>query len=302
MDPSATTLFNFQQLYSGIETTAKLAETPCNRDVFQPVIEVYKDQYTRGVVSLRTTSKPVGKRELDVRYIDTTDQPHDPYQMALDHDLFTEAGHPAESLMREIQQNCPIAGYGVDTSVSKGFTKIWTLFSETLPVDDMLALPSLPPAIKNYTDFFAKHGQKRISLVAIDFVSHVFNVYFMFRTPETNPPDLAANLIKDLEFNLPSEEEQTLFSHCGDVHFSFTWDEPTCERLSFVVLHTPEDQFPKHLHPMFPRLFAEFPTLRDQRYASIQSSYSKVRGDYLKIEMDYSGMGFAMRGAMDLAE
>ena len=301
MQAPAKPRIDFQQFYDEIEQVAELTETACNRDVFRPVLDVYQNQFDGGVASFRTTTKPVGKRELDVRYIDVM-QPHDPYQMALDHGFITEVGHPMESLMREIQQNCPVLGYGVDTNVDRGFTKIWTLFRETVPVAELLSLPSLPPAAKNYADLYAKYNLRRVSLVAIDFVSRISNMYFMFRDPQTNPPGLAANLIRELGFNLPSDEEQELFSRCGDLHFTFTWDKPTCERLSFVVLHAPEAQFPKHLHPIFPRLFDGFPTLRDQRYASIQSAYSLVHGDYLKIEMDYTGMGLAMRAAMNIAD
>lgn len=300
MSAPAIPQLDLEQYCNGAETIAEIAETPCNRAVFQPVVEAYRELFHSGVASYRTTTKPVGKRELDVRYVNVA-QPHDPYQMALDHGFYTETGHPAESLMREIHAHSPIVGYGVDTSVNRGFTKIWSLFTEGFPVTEMLALPSVPPAAHDYVDFFAQNGLHKLGLVAIDFVSKVFNLYFMFRTPEKNPPDLATNLISGLDFNLPSAEEQSLFSHCGDAHFTFTWDSSVCERLSFVVWHAPVDYFPTHLHPMFPSLVEAFPTVRDQRYASVQSSYSKEHGDYLKIEMDYSGMGLAMRAAMDAA-
>lgn len=290
----------FSQLFAEIEQVAELTETPCDRTVFQPVIEAYKDQFQGGVASFRTTTKPVGKRELDVRYVNVM-QPHDPYQMALDHGFLTEVGHPAEALMREIQQHMPVGGYGVDTSVSRGMTKIWTLFRETVPAAELLSLPSLPPAAKHYHALLTRYNLKRFTLVAIDFVNHVFNMYVLFRDPDKNPPDLAGNLIADLGFTLPSAEEQAVFSTCSDVHFTFSWDSPVCERLSFVVFHSPEDQFPKHWHPLFPRVFAKFPTLRDQRYASIQSAYAR-QGSYLKIEMDYTGMGMALRAAMDINE
>jgi hypothetical protein len=204
--------------------------------------------------------------------------------------------------MREIQQSCPVIGYGVDTSVSRGFTKIWTMFGETVPVADMLNLPSLPPAAKNYADLLAKYNLKRFTLVAIDFVNRNFNMYVLFRNPHSNPPNLAGNLISELGFNLPSEEEQALFSKCADLHFTFNWDSPTCERLSFVVFHAPIAQFPKHLHPLFPRLLGNYPTVLDQHYASIQSAYSLRHGDFLKIEMDYSGIIMSLRGAMDINE
>ncbi|NLX09245.1 MAG: hypothetical protein GXY36_06280 [Chloroflexi bacterium] len=291
---------DFEQFYNEIEYVAEIAETPCDRSVFEPVIRAYREQFAGGNASFRTTTKPVGKRELDVRYMNVT-QPHDPYQMALDNGFLVEDGHPVESLMREIQQYCPIAGYGVDTSVTRGFTKIWSMFSEGVPAAELLSLPSLPPAVHQYADFFANYGLKHFGLVAIDFLSRHFNMYVMFRDPDTNPPDFAANLISDLGFNLPSPEEQAIFSRCGDIHFTFTWDAPTCQRLSFVVLHAPEDEFPKHTHPIFPRLFSGFPTLRDQRYGSFQSSYSLRHGDYLKVEMDYTGMGLMMRAAMNIA-
>lgn len=299
MQVTTESRINFQELYSAIEKIAEAAEVPCSRDVFVPVMEVYKNQFEQGVVSFRTTTKPVGKRELDVRYVDVS-APHDPFQMALDHGFLKATGHPAESLMRELQQQCPVAGFGVDTSVIRGFTKIWTMFRETVPVADLLSLPSLPPAARNYTGLLEKYNLKRFSLAAIDFINHSFNMYVLFRDPNKNPSDLAPNLIRELGFNLPSEEEQLLFSKCADLHFTFNWDSSECERLSFVVFHAPVAKFPKHLHPMFPRMLTSYPTLLDQHYASIQSAYSKKHGDFLKIEMDYTGIIMSLRGAMDL--
>jgi hypothetical protein len=274
---------------------------PGSREVFQPVIDVYQNQFDGGVASFRTTNRPVGKRELDVRYV-CMGQPHDPYQMALDNGFLTETGHPVESLMREIQQYCPVGGYGVDVSVSRGLTKIWSLFYETFPVAEMLRLPSLPPAARKYTELWDKYNLKRFTLVAIDFQARNFNMYFLFYNPANNLPNIAGNLIHELGFNLPSKEEQAIFSGCGDLHFTFTWDSLACERLSFVVPHALERQFPKHLDPLFPRLWAGFPTLLPVRRASIQSAYSLRHGDYLKIEMDYTGITMALRAAMDVNE
>lgn len=295
MQTATQPTLTLDRLYEDIEQFAALIETPTDPNAYRPVIDTYAEQFRGGVASFRVNTK----RDMNVRYI--SPQPHDPLQIAFDNGLLTETGGPHEALQREATANLSLFGYGVDTNVQRGLLKMWTMFSEPVPVPDMLKLKSLPPAVHNYLDLFAERNYRRFSLMAIDFVNPSLNLYFLFRDPKNNPPDMAEFLISSLGFELPSAEQLALFSRAADIHFTFTWDNPQCVRLSFICHHVTPEEYPTHLHPIFERMIPNFPTLREQRYATLEASFT-AKGSFLKSDMDYSGMALAFTGASDLAD
>jgi hypothetical protein len=288
---------DIQELYQNIEIVADLVDVPVDRDQVRRILDVYREQFQWGAVSFRTTTKPVGKRELSVRYIDI-EHDHDPYAMALEHGLLAKEDHPIDRFLDDARTHYPMMAHGVDIGVSHGIEKIWPLFNAALPVDDLFKLPSMPAAVKHYTDHFAKYDLKLFTLFAIDYYNKSMNIYFPIKYPGQYPPERCADMISDLGFTVPSPEELAINATTGIIYYTFTWESLKCERLSFGVPHVPVDQFPSHLHPVFERMCSKMPLVAPERKASIQTAYlPDSRKDYLKIEVDYTGTMMMALGA-----
>ncbi|MBN1563450.1 MAG: hypothetical protein JXA10_06415 [Anaerolineae bacterium] len=290
---------DIQELYRHIEIVAEMAEVPVDQEQVKRILNVYQAQFEQGAVSFRTTTKPVGKRELSVRYIDVEND-HDPYAMALDNGLLTEEGHPIERLLADAREQYPMMCYGVDVGASHGIEKIWPLFDAALPVEDLFKLPSMPESVRAYTDHFAKFDLELFTLFAIDYHNKSMNVYFPIKYPGQYPPERCAEMISDLGFQVPDDEELAVNAHTGIIYYTFTWESPQCERFSFGVPHVPvpSEQFPMHWHPVFERLCNEMPVLAPERKASVQTAYLPDSSkDYRKIEIDYTGTMMMALGA-----
>ncbi len=288
---------DLDQLCRDVEIIAQMVEAPVNKAVVKKVLETYQEQFHRGAVAFRTTSRPAGKRELSLRYLDNVS--HDPYAMALEHGLLVEEGHPIERLYAE-SQRYPLMCQGVDIGVSHGIEKIWPMFNVALSVEDLFKFPSMPESVRAYTDYFASYDLKLFTLFALDYYNKSINIYFPIRRPGQYPPERCAAMISDLGFKTPSAEELALNAKTGIIYYTFTWDSPRCERLSFGLPHipVPSAQFPAHLHPVFERLCNNMPVAASERRASLQTAYLPGGDkDYLKIEVDYTGTIMALLGA-----
>lgn len=281
---------DYEAFCRDVETTARIAGTPADMTLVREILQVYWDHCSAGWLSFRTTNKP--DRELSVRYIDFT-IPHDPFAMALEHGYLTQNGHPVYKLMTDMAAQYPMLGYGVDVGADYGIEKIWPFVRKPVPVDDLNSVPSMPASLRSYSDYFKKYNLKWTSLYAIDYRHKSMNIYFMFPEPRLST-DQVAHMISDLGFAVPSQEELEVNTRVGALYYTFTWDSPRCERVSYAVPHAPASQFPMHWDPIFARMMRETPTLLNEKCGCIMTAYTPDHGHYLKIEMDYSGQVYSM--------
>lgn len=297
MEAQAKRQLDLERLSRDIATTAALCDVPYKEDVIRTILEVYEDYFLSAAVSFRTTNRPAGKRDLSIRYVDVQNPQGDPYDRALKHGFLTQEGHPIENLIPDAKTAYPILGYGIDLGASHGFEKIWPLFSEAIPIEKAYDLPAMPDSVRNYADYFAKYDLNLFSLFAVDYWHKTMNIYFPIKDPTPYPPERIAAMIADLGFQVPSQEELELNAQTGIIYYTFSWDSPHCERLSYGVPHMLERDFPTHLDPLFARLYQEAPTLTDEPRCAFMTAYGPNNSDYLKIEIDYTGTMMMALGA-----
>jgi len=147
-------------------------------------------------VSFRTTSKPLERRDLSVRYMEF-DKPHDPFAMALRMGLLPQR-HPIEKVIPQLQSDCQLMGYGVDVGMSYGLEKIWPFFSADVPLDEFYALSSMPSHLKRYDAHFRRYGIKGVQLVGLDFRNKTFNIYCAFTHDHPMTLELLTQMLNDL--------------------------------------------------------------------------------------------------------
>jgi len=231
---------------------------------------------------LPNNDKPVGKPPTGCALY-RRDAASRSYQMALDHGFLTEAGYPTESRCGN-PAVLPRDRYGVDTSVERGFTKIWTVFRRRYPCLRCAQFGLLiPPAARKYANFFAKHRLGRVSLVAIDFVSRHFNIYFMFPNPALNPPDRSAKLISDLDSTCLRKKNRLCFPNVPSFTSPF---RGTPRLVSGLVSSYSTRRKPSSQHIYIPCSRACLPNSKASAIKPMLRSSRLIHclhGDYLKI-------------------
>jgi hypothetical protein len=171
-----------------------------NEDAAKKVITAYKEFFAGAPVSIRTTTKPVERRDVALRYVEFF-MPHnpDPYTHAINEGLLKRNGHPIHNMIVEAMNTFQMMGYGVDVDASTGLSKIWP-FIVPGSINPIFLMKSIPESMKNYRDYFNKHGLTAFSLFAFDFLHNTTNIYFMLKQPPKATYESCIELVEDLGF------------------------------------------------------------------------------------------------------
>ena len=288
------------QFYRDIRRAAEVVGVPFNEEAITPILEAFGPRFQDSEVSLRTTNHPVAQRDLSVRYVNVTLPEDNPYEVAVERGFLLPDDHPVHRLYADIRARLPMIGSGVDSVVSSGMQKIWPFVRGATP-EDIYTLPSIPPSVQQHDGYFKKYGLESAWLFAIDYKSRTMNIYFNFLPAAPGMPhdrETIVNMITDLGFRLPPDEE--IEANRGNVmiYLTFSWDSPKCLRASFVIPHGPADQFPR-LDPFLNDILDKIPTLTKPTIVGMQTAYVLDGPNYLKAEFDYTGtMVNALKGVV----
>lgn len=280
-----------ETLRQDIETAAQICEVTPLKDQYVPVLSAYERFFTGSAVAMRTTSHPVGKRDLDFRYVDTVRE-YDPYPLAVQQGFLVPDGHPIYDLLPALNDRLSFCGYGIDVSVTHGLRKIWPFMETRTTIEDVCSIAALPDSVRNAMDYYKKYNLGTVSLLALDYVSRTVNLYCFAGGRELFTPEKVTGQIADLGFTVPSEEEILTDATAASIYLTFNWDSPDIVRLSYV-LPVPLEHVPLKLAPVLTRFIEEAPTYAEERRYIYNTAYTHGE-DYTKMELDYT----ATMGAM----
>ncbi|MFW9993978.1 MAG: aromatic prenyltransferase [Candidatus Odinarchaeota archaeon] len=294
---------DLERLFNDIKSTSKIAGVTCNDDATWKVLNVFKEFYTGSAISIRTTTRPVDKRDVSARYVELG-VPHDPdpYSIALAEGLLAKDGHLVHDLFDEIQARYTIAGYGIDLDARHGLSKIWP-FIFPAPVDTVCSLSSFPISIKNYAEHFQKFGLNLFSLFAIDYLHRTSNVYFLIKNPKQATTTKVSRMLEDLDFMVPPQEILEYCCRAATIYYTFSWESDRVERICFGMVAPEPALVPSHLHPLMRRFTARAPMQSTKRMFIYSIAFSQ-NGYLIKIESDYTGtmINLLMQAAANLPE
>jgi aromatic prenyltransferase Orf2 len=273
-------------LYSVIEESARQLDVACSRDKVWPILTAYEDVIPQSAIAFRVETSARRGNDFSCRF--TMIPPDvDVYAIARSNGLTPETDHPISTLSSDIAAQCPIDNYGVDFGVVGGFTKTFQFF----PPDDLQDLskladiPSIPRAVGENADFFARHGvDTQVALTGMDYEHKTFNVYF--KTPDgylQDPKNIAA-ILSDLELPEPSEHLIELGGQAGGFYTTFKWDTPTIQRICFSAMTTDPMALTGKLDPKIEQLAKNTPTSDEgvgRRFICYVAS--SPAGEYYKI-------------------
>jgi hypothetical protein len=262
------------------------------------VLDAYKPFFKGSPLSIRTTTKPVAKRDVSARYVELM-MPHevDPYIIALNKGFIEKNGHPIHDLNQEIPKVFQIMGYGVDLDARVGLAKIWP-FIVPDSIDPLFSMKYFPESINTYKSYFKDHNLNIFSLFALDFLHNTTNIYFMLKDPSKNSIESCIGLVEDLGFESAPIDVMEKCSEAAHLNYTFSWDSDRIERLCFGITCESAEEVPIHLHPLM-KEYVERSPFQSKVKKFIYGVTFKPDGLYYKIETDYNGTmaDFLLMGA-----
>jgi hypothetical protein len=222
-----------EDVYSAIEESARLLDVPCSRDGVWPILTAYGNALPEGAVILSVST---GTQECDYT-IQVPPGIDDPYAHALSNGFVAETGHPAGALLPDIQARVSVDEYFFDCGVAGGFQKLYASFRHDLQkVSRLTDVPSIPRAVADNADFFARHGLDDVSVIGIDYKRTTMNLYF--QVPAAAAGKVEPKTIRSMlrESGMPDPDEQMLELARGAyrIYVTLRWDSPEVQRISFA--------------------------------------------------------------------
>ncbi len=97
-----------------LEQYAAIAEVKYNREAVHTILDVFGDIFSNSSVTMRTTTHPKEKRELNFRYMEP-DIAHNPFRRLRDAGLLKLQGHPVEKVIPEVLSRYRVT-WGMDVA------------------------------------------------------------------------------------------------------------------------------------------------------------------------------------------
>jgi hypothetical protein len=279
---------DLNQLVEDISKICSFTGVEFNEDKVRAAIDMFSPFFKGSPLSIRTTTKPVEKRDVATRYVEFF-MPHDPdpYTSAVNKGLIERNGHPIHKMITEAINTFEIMGYGVDVDASTGLSKIWP-FVVPGSIDPIYSMSSIPESLKEYKDYFEKHGLTSFSLFAFDFLHNTTNIYYMLKQPAQSTYKSCISIVEDLGFTPLSREIMEKCRKAVHLNYTFNWDSNKVERLCFGMACDDPSEIPTHLHSLMKEFIDKTP-LQSQSRKFLWGVTFTPKGVYYKIENDYNG-------------
>ena len=197
-----------EALYAAIEESAQLVGAPSSRDGIEPILSAYGDALTEAglVVSVSTDEHPPA--ELDYT-LTVPAAAGDPLAIALANGFVGPTDHPVGALLPDIQARATISEHLIDCGSVSGFSKIYAHFPfHPLGVPELAAIASMPPAVAENADLFARHHLDHVAMIGIDYKRRSVNLYFAQITDEFRQASNILSLQRAL--GLPEPQDRML--------------------------------------------------------------------------------------------
>lgn len=273
-----------QRLRDDLREYARLADAPYDASRVEPVLDVLTGIAPDALMAVRTTTEPVGEREVNVRFMNFT---ADPTVALRNAGLLEFTGHPLEQVLASVAEAVPVQ-FGVDVAVGTGVQKIWLALGEMLDIQRISELPGMPEAVRANAGHLTRWGGGKFILVAVDFQGRTMNLYSQLLAPGQLPPEGIGTILRELDFAPASDAElAAVGAHAYTIYRTFSWTNPGVRRICFPRRFSRET-FPVHLDPVLERFVRSAPLVGDGAHAFTFYAAYKPDGRYYKVQADYN--------------
>ncbi len=281
-------------LFNDLVTIAELTGVGYSEETLRRVLATFENGFLNHSIQIRSTTKPVDKRDLCFRYLDLESREH-PFDYAVEHGEIVPGAHPIFSWLPEVAERFPALGYGVDFEALRGLVKIWQFIDGAYDPEALRALPAMPRSFEPSLPILQELGLDSATIVGADFVNGSINLYFRPSAPSHTTGQLVTDFCERLGFQRPSLAAQAHAARAGCIAVTYGWESDAIERLCFYVPGFTREGVPAH-DPLLRRFAANVPAIVDDPHFIVGWSHG-ARGTYLKIEDDYTGDVSSIFGA-----
>ncbi|MGX1916178.1 aromatic prenyltransferase [Streptomyces phaeochromogenes] len=225
-----------EELCSAIEESARLADAPFSRDKVWPILSAYEGGLSAdgGVVF----SLQAGERAAEIEYsFQVSPGINDPYAHALASGILAETDHPVSTLLSETAALVPTSEYYIDCGIVGGFKKIYANFPhDPQKVSKLADLPSMPRAVGENAEFFARYDLGDVALIGVDYRNKTMNLYFQLpaATAGNLDPKTVLAALRETGMSEPSEEMLAYAGKAYRVYTTLSWDAKEILRIAFA--------------------------------------------------------------------
>ncbi|WP_328501247.1 aromatic prenyltransferase [Streptomyces sp. NBC_00457] len=219
-----------ETVYSAIEEAAGLLDLRCSPDTVRPILNAF-EPFEGGIIfSASAGEGHAGDLDLTIQVPRAID---DPYAHALAHGLVPPTDHPVGALLSDLRKHCSVDEFLIDFAVLGGFHKIYVHFPRDVQgVSQLAAISSMPRALGENADFFARHGLDDVAMISIDYTNRTVNAYFTF--PAGLEAATVSSILRDLGLPEPDEELVESARKTFRAYVTLGWDSGRIERISFA--------------------------------------------------------------------
>jgi hypothetical protein len=237
-----------EDFYSAIEESARLIGAPCSRDQVWPILTAFEGALPEAglVVSLSTGEHAQGEFDYTITVPIAFG---DPYAAARSSGLVPETDHPSASLLAEVQARAAVSEHLIDAGVSSGFSKIYASFPfDRQPVPKLAEIGSMPPAVAQNVDLFARHHLNDVAMIGIDYRHKTVNLYFAQLPDEYREARNILSLHREIGLPEPGGKWLEFAQKSFRVYVTLSWDSPEIKRICFA--HPPVRNWTPKAYPV----------------------------------------------------
>ncbi|MEU3901905.1 aromatic prenyltransferase [Streptomyces sp. NPDC045251] len=219
-----------EDTYLAIEEAARLLKVRGSQEKVRRILPAF-EPFEGGII-FSATAGLGDAADLDLT-IQVPRRIDDPYAHALANGFVPETDHPVAALLSDIKKHCTVNEYLIDVGVVGGFNKIYVHFPRDVQgVAKLADIPSMPHAVTENTEFFARHGLDEVAMIAIDYRRRTVNLYFPL--PAGIASETILSMLRDLGFPDPDEQLVESARKTFRVYCTIGWESSEIKRISFA--------------------------------------------------------------------
>jgi hypothetical protein len=275
-----------EEVYAALEEAARMLDAPCSRDNVVPLLTAFSEALADGLIvfSVQTGKRHAG--ELDYSF-KVPAAIGDPYPYALSHGFVEKTEHPVGAVLSDVHARISVDEFGIDCGVAGGFKKFYAHFPDDMQTVAQLAeIPSMPRAVADNADLFARYGLEKVVMVGVDYKNKTINLYFQFEADGRPEASAIRSLLRETGLYEPTDQMLEFAQRAMRANITLSWDSSKIVRVTFApppARNTGPSVVPAPIEPHIERFVMNAPRTYDGERMGLYGVKWFSDGEYIDV-------------------